>query len=43
MAKDQSKSDMHELMRKSVKWNCICIAAHIASENGLLQALDKPG
>jgi len=35
------KYDVHELMRESTKWNCICIAAHVASEKGLLQALDN--
>ncbi len=35
------KYDVHELMRESVKWNCLCIAAHVASEKGLLQVLDN--
>jgi DNA repair ATPase RecN len=35
------KYDVHELMRESVKWNCISIAAHVASEKGLLQVLDN--
>jgi len=35
------KYDVHELMRESAKWNCICIAAHVASEKGLLQVLDN--
>ena len=35
------KYDVHELMRESGKWNSICIAAHVASEKGLLQVLDN--
>lgn len=35
------KYDVHELMRESEKWNCICIAAHVAGEKGLLQVLDN--
>ena len=35
------KYDVHELLRESVRWNCICIAAHVASEKGLLQVLDN--
>lgn len=35
------KYDVHELMQESTKWNCICIAAHVASEKGLLQVLDN--
>jgi len=35
------KYDVHELMRESGKWNCICVAAHVASEKGFLQVLDN--
>lgn len=35
------KYDVHELMRESIKWNCICVAAHVVSEKGLLKALDN--
>lgn len=35
------KYDVHELLRESVRWNCICVAAHVASEKGLLQVLDN--
>ena len=35
------KYDVHELLRESVRWNCACIAAHVASEKGLLQVLDN--
>lgn len=35
------KYDMHELLRESVRWNCACIAAHVASEKGLLRVLDN--
>ncbi len=35
------KYDVHELIRESAKWKCICVAAHVASEKGLLQALDN--
>ncbi|MDL1979133.1 MAG: phosphoesterase [Deltaproteobacteria bacterium] len=35
------KYDVHELLRESVGWNCACIAAHVASEKGLLLVLDN--
>ncbi len=35
------KYDVHELLRESVGWNCACIAAHVASEKGLLRVLDN--
>lgn len=35
------KYDLDELMRESVKWKCIFIAAHVASEKGLLQVFDN--
>ncbi len=35
------KYDVHELLRESVRWNCICVAAHVASEKGLLQINEK--
>lgn len=35
------KYDVHELMGESVKWKCICIAAHVASEKGLLKVLNN--
>jgi len=35
------KYDVHELLRESAKWKCICVAAHVASEKGLLQVLDN--
>jgi len=35
------KYDVHELLNEYNKWNCVCIAAHVASEKGLLQVLDN--
>ena len=35
------KYDVHELLRESVGWKCVCIAAHVASEKGLLRVLDN--
>jgi len=35
------KYDVHELLRSSAKWNCICLAAHVASDKGLLKVLDN--
>ena len=35
------KYDVHELLRESVRWRCICVAAHVASEKGLLHVLDN--
>jgi len=37
------KYDVHELLEEceSPKWPCVCIAAHVASEKGLLRVLDN--
>ena len=37
------KYDVHELLKEceSSNWPCVCIAAHAASEKGLLKALDN--
>jgi len=35
------KYDVHELLRESVRWSCICVAVHVASGKGLLQVLDN--
>jgi energy-coupling factor transporter ATP-binding protein EcfA2 len=35
------KYDVQELLRESRKWGCICIAAHVAGEKGLLRAMDN--
>ena len=35
------KYDVHDLLRQSVGWNCICVAAHVASEKGLSQVLNN--
>lgn len=32
--------DVQELLEQSAKWGCVCIAAHVASEKGLLRVLD---
>jgi hypothetical protein len=35
------KYDVPELLRESKKWGCVCIAAHVAGEKGLLRVLDN--
>jgi len=37
------KYDVHELLKEcdSTGWPCVCIAAHVASEKGLLKVLDN--
>lgn len=35
------KYDVRELLREAEQWGCICIAAHVAGEKGLLQVLDN--
>lgn len=35
------KYDVHELLRESKKWGCVCIAAHVAGEKGLLRVLNN--
>jgi hypothetical protein len=37
------KYDVHELLKEcaSSNWSCVCIAAHAASEKGILKALDN--
>ena len=35
------KYDVHELLEESKKWGCVCIAAHVAGEKGLLRVLDN--
>ena len=37
------KYDVHELLQEceSHKWPCVCIAAHVASEKGLMRVLDN--
>lgn len=35
------KYDVEELLRKSKAWGCVCIAAHVAGEKGLLRVLDN--
>jgi predicted ATPase len=33
------KYDVHEILKESARWRCICVAAHVASKKGLLQVL----
>ncbi|MEI6259341.1 MAG: phosphoesterase [Deltaproteobacteria bacterium] len=35
------KYDVEELLRESKAWGCVCIAAHVAGEKGLLHILDN--
>ena len=35
------KYDIHELLREAKRWDCVCIAAHVAGEKGLLKVLDN--
>lgn len=35
------KYDVLELLKESKRWDCVCIAAHMASEKGLLRILDN--
>ncbi|MFZ1987005.1 MAG: AAA family ATPase [Desulfatitalea sp.] len=35
------KYDVEELLRESKKWGCVCIAAHVAGDKGLLRVLDN--
>ena len=35
------KYDIHELLREAKRWDCVCIAAHVAGEKGLLKVFDN--